>query len=200
VIGEYEKYKKIFDKHKGVLRTSEFQAAGYHHKILKELVNQGFIIKIKRGYYEWQNDDFVSDATIITRLFPDAVIYLLSALFIYGYIDRTPNEWHLVVTRGSARPRFDIEYPKVKPYYIHEKYMNIGKTMEKYEGQEINIFDRDRTICDVVRYANKIDKEIVNQSIKSYVDDPKKNASNLMKYAKKMRAEKKVRTMVGMWL
>jgi hypothetical protein len=78
--------------------------------------------------------------------------------------------------------------------------MNIGKTMEKYEGQEINIFDRDRTICDVVRYANKIDKEIVNQSIKSYVDDPKKNASNLMKYAKKMRAEKKVRTMVGMWL
>lgn len=78
--------------------------------------------------------------------------------------------------------------------------MNIGKIKDIYEGQEVNIFDRDRTICDVVRNANKIDKEIVNQAIKSYINDPQKNASNLLKYAKKMRAENKVKTMIGMWL
>ncbi|MCK4258898.1 MAG: type IV toxin-antitoxin system AbiEi family antitoxin domain-containing protein [Halanaerobiales bacterium] len=199
-MSKYEEYKKIFDEHNGVIRTSEFQAAGYHHKILKELVDQGIIVKIKRGYYEWQNEEFVSDATIITRLFPDAVIYLISSLFIYGYIDRTPNEWHLAVVRGSARPRFNIDYPKVKPYYIDEKFMSIGKTKDTYEGQEINIFDRDRTICDVIRNSNKIDKELVNQAVMNYVNDPKKNTSNLMKYAKKMRAEKKVKTIVGMWL
>lgn len=196
----YEKYKKIFDKYNGVIRTSEFQEAGYHHKYLKELMDEGRIRKIKRGYYEWQYDEFVSDATIITRLFPDAVIYLLSALYIYDYIDRTPNEWHLAVARGSSRPRFEIEYPKVKPYYIHGKYMNIGKTNDIYEEQEINIFDRDRTICDVVRNENKIDKEIVNQAIKSYINDPQKNTSNLLKYAKKLRTEDKVRIMIGMWL
>jgi len=196
----YDKYKKVFDKYDGMIRTSEFQAAGHHHSILKELVDHGIVRKIKRGYYEWQNDEFVSDVTIISRLFPDAVIYLISALFIYGYIDRTPNEWHLAVARGSARPRFNIEYPKVKPYYILEEYMSIGKIKDIYEGQEVNIFDRDRTICDVVRNANKIDKEIVNQAIKSYINDSQKNTSNLLKYAKKMRAENKVRTMIGMWL
>lgn len=199
-MGEYERFKKIFDKHNGVIKTSEFQAAGYHHKFLKGLLDQGIIRKIKRGYYEWQDGRFVSDATIITRLFPDAVIYLLSALYIYGYIDRTPNEWHLAVARGSSRPRFEIEYPKVKPYYIHEKYMSIGKIKDVYEEQEINIFDRDRTICDVVRNANKIDKEIINQSIRNYVNDPQKNTSNLLEYAKEMRAEDKVRIMIGMWL
>jgi predicted transcriptional regulator of viral defense system len=199
-MSKYEEYKKIFDEHNGVIRTSEFQAAGYHHGRLKELVDQGIIMKIKRGYYEWQNEEFVSDATIITRLFPDAVIYLVSALFIYGYIDRTPNEWHLAIIRGSARPRFNIDYPKVKPYYIDEKYISIGKTKDTYEDQEINIFDRDRTICDVIRYSNKIDKELVNQAVMNYVNDPKKNTSNLIKYAKKMRAEKKVKTMLGMWL
>lgn len=197
---KYEEYKKIFDEYNGVLKTSEFQAAGYHHGILKELVNQGIIVKIKRGYYEWQKDEYVSDVTIITRLFPDAVIYLNSALFIYGYIDRTPNQWHLAVVRGSARPRFNIDYPKIKPYYIDKKYINIGKTKDTYERQEINIFDRDRTICDIIRYSNKIDKELINQAVKNYVNDSKKNTSNLMKYAKKMRAEKKVKTMVGMWL
>ncbi len=196
----YKKCKNIFDKYNGVIRTSEFQEAGYHHKYLKELVDEGFIRKIKRGYYEWKYDEFVSDVTIITRLFPDAMIYLLSALFIYDYIDRTPNEWHLAVARGSARSRFDIAYPKIKPFYINEKYMSIGNVKDIYEGQQINVFDRDRTICDVVRYSNKIDKEIINQAIKSYINDPQKNTSNLLKYAKNMRAEVKVKTMIGMWL
>jgi predicted transcriptional regulator of viral defense system len=200
VISEYEKYKKIFDEHKGVVRTSEFQGSGYHHKVLKELIDQGMIIKIKRGYYGWQNNNFVSDTTIITKLFPDAVIYLLSALFIYGYIDRTPIQWHVAVARGSARARFNIEYPTIKPHFIHEKYMSIGKTKVNYEKQDVNIFNRDRTICDVARHTNKMDKEIVNQAIQSYVKDPAKNISNLMDYAKKMRAEEKVRTMIGMWL
>jgi len=196
----YEEYKNVFDKHDGVIKTSEFQKAGYHHKYLKELVDKGFIRKIKRGYYEWENDEFVSDVTIITKLFPDAMIFLISALFIYDYIDRTPNAWHLAVARGSSRSRFDIKYPKIKPFYINEEYMNIGNVKDVYEGQEINIFDRDRTICDVVRYLNKIDKEISNQAIKSYISDPQKNTSNLLKYAKKMRAESKVKTMIGMWL
>lgn len=196
----YEEYKNVFDKHDGVIKTSEFQEAGYHHKYLKELIDKGFIRKIKRGYYEWENDEFISDVTIITKLFPDAVICLLSALFIYDYIDRTPNEWYVAVPRGSSRSRFDIKYPKIKPFYINEEYMSIGNVKDVYEGQEINIFDRDRTICDVVRYSNKIDKEISNQSIKNYINDPQKNTSNLLKYAKKMRAENKVKIMIGMWL
>jgi hypothetical protein len=35
--------------------------------------------------------------------------------------------------------------------------------LSAYEGHEINIFDKIRTICDVVRNSNKMDKEIVNQ-------------------------------------
>ena len=75
-----------------------------------------------------------SDAAVITRLFPDSVIYLISALYIYDYIDRTPNEWHLAVARGSSRLRFDIDYPKIKPYYILEGYMNIGKIKYNLRG------------------------------------------------------------------
>ncbi len=197
---EYNRYKRVFDLHNGIIKTSEFQEAGYHHTILNNLMDEGKIVRIKRGYYEWQKDEFVPDIVIITKLFPDAVIYLNSALYIYDYIDRTPNEWHLAVIRGSARLRFNIAYPKVKPYYITERYIDIGKTQDIYEDEEIKIFDRDRTICDVVRYSNKIDKELVNQAIQSYVNDTNKNISNLMEYAKQLRVDKKVNTMIGMWL
>ncbi len=196
---EYEVYKKIFDKYNGVIKTSDFKAEGYHHSILKKLVDEGVIAKIKRGYYEWQ-EDFISDATIIATLFPEAVVCLNSALFIYGYIDRTPNKWHLAVNRGSARLKFDIDYPKVKTYYINKKYMSIGNIKYTYAEQQINIFDRDRTICDIIRYSNKMDKELINQAIRNYLVDSEKNIENLMIYAKKLRSESKVKTMIGVWL
>ena len=193
-------FKKIFDKYDGVITTSEFIAEGHHHDNLKKLVDKSIIRRIKRGYYEWQYDQIVSDIVIIKKLFPDAVVYLNSALYIYGYIDRTPDEWHFAVDRDSAKQRFKIGYPKIRPYYINKDYMKLGKTTIKYEGYEVQIFDRDRTICDLIRYSNRIDNEIVNQGIKSYIDDPNKNISNLMNYARKLDVEGKVKTMVGMWL
>ena len=42
--------------------------------------------------------------------------------------------------------------------------------------------------------------EIYNKAIQSYIKDPKKNIPRLMTYAKKLRAEKKVRTTIGVWL
>lgn len=197
---ELLEFKKVFDKYNGVLRTSDFISEGYHHKYLKELLDKAIIRRIKRGYYEWQHEEIISDVVIITRLFPDAIVFLNSALYIYGYIDRTPNEWHLAVSRESAKARFEIEYPKIKPYYISQEYLDIGKSQTDYEGHKIKIFDKDRTICDLVRYSNKIDREIVNQGIQSYIEDPGKNISNLMIYSRKLRAEKRVKTLVGMWL
>ena len=197
VLTNRDSYKKIFDKYDGIVKTADFVNAGYHHCILNELLKEGIINKIKRGYYEWNSEDIISDAVIINRLFPDAVVFLISALYIYEYTDTTPNYWHLAVEKNTRKTRFNINYPKIHPYYVSEKYMNIGKTRILYEGHEISIFDRDKTICDVLRYSNKLDKEIVNQAVQSYVNDSNKNPQNLIKYAKAMRAEIKVKTLLS---
>ena len=197
---DIDNYKKIFDKYDGVVKTSDFVDAGYHHSKLRALMKEGLISKIHRGYYEWISDGIISDAVIINKLFPDAVVFLLSALYIYEYTDTTPNYWHLAVVKDSRKTRFNIKYPKIHPYFINENYMDIGISKESFEGHDISIFNRDRTICDVVRYSNKLNKEIVNQALQSYINDNRKNTSNLIKYAKAMRAETKVKTMLGMWL
>lgn len=195
----YKKYKDIFDKHHGVIKASDFTSAGYHHNILCKLMKEGIVTRLKRGYYEWQ-EEFVSDTTIIAKLFPDAIVFLDSALFIYDYIDRTPSEWHIAVDRESRKSRFNIDYPKVKPYYISKKYMFIGTTTIEYKSQKVNIFDRDRTMCDIIRYSKKIDTELVKQAIKNYIIDSKKNIDKLMKYARALRSESKVKNMIGVWL
>ena len=62
------------------------------------------------------------------------------------------------------------------------------------------IYDRERCICDAVRYSNKMDREILNQAIHAYVQDKHKNITKLLDYAKKLKAYKKIQTWVGVWL
>ena len=47
---------------------------------------------------------------------------------------------------------------------------------------------------------SKMDREIFNKAIQGYVNDPKKNIPNLMMYAKKLRVQKKVKELIGVWL
>ena len=68
------------------------------------------------------------------------------------------------------------------------------------EFTKVRIYDRDRTICDVLRNMSKMDKEIFNKAIQRYVNDPQKNIPNLMEYAKALRVQKKVNDLIGVWL
>jgi predicted transcriptional regulator of viral defense system len=195
-----EKYKSIFDKYKGVIKLSEFTSEGYHNSVLNKLMEDGYVSKIKAGYYEWLYDEPISDAVVIMKLFPKSVVCLESALYIYGYTDRTPLMWHLAVNKNDSKSKFKIDYPPIKVYFLIEKYIKIGKSKVMYEDLSLQIFDRERTICDVIRYEKKLDKEIFNKAIKMYMLDSKKNIGTLMDYAKLMNIESKVASVIGMWI
>ena len=192
--------KQIFDAHNGIMRTKEIIGCRIYGRFLKKLIADGYVEKIKYGYYQWQDERAYSEATIIARLFPDAVLCMESALQYYGYSDRTPSSWFLAVDKNSTKSRFDIDYPLVKPHYIPEEQMKLGVEVVMIEETKLKIFDRERVICDCLRQENKMDAEIFNKAIKAYIKDPKKNVPHLMEYAKILRTENKVRRIIGVWL
>ena len=78
--------------------------------------------------------------------------------------------------------------------------LRLGETTGEIDFIKVRIYDRDRTICDVLRNMNKMDREIFNKAIQGYVNDTKKNIPNLMRYAKELRVQKRVRELIGVWL
>lgn len=44
-----------------------------HYRFLRALLESGYVEQIRRGYYGWIEDEEISDAAIITKLFPDAI-------------------------------------------------------------------------------------------------------------------------------
>ncbi len=99
-----------------------------------------------------------------------------------------------------SRSRTNIDYPFVKAYRVEPVLVPLGETKGSINFVDVRIYDRDRTICDVLRNMNKMDKEIFNKAIQGYVKDPKKNIPNLMEYAKVLRMQKRVKELIGVWL
>jgi len=197
---DVEAYKKIFDKYNGIIKLSDFTAGGFHNTELNKLIEKGLVEKIKTGYYEWIDGDIVSDAVVIEKLFPEGVVCLDSALFLYGYTQRTPSAWHVAVSKNKKKSKYKINYPPMHFYFLIDDYMELGLSEIMFEGHHMKIFDRDRTICDVIRYELKMDKEVFNYAIMTYVKDSEKNIRNLLDYAEKMNIKIKVSRIIGMWM
>ena len=192
--------RKIFSKHDNIMTTAQLDSYRIYYADIQQLLNEGFIEKIKRGYYHWTETYGEQEVKIINRLFPDAVLCMETALFYYGYSDRTPAEWNIAINKNASRQRTKIEYPFVKAYRVEPYLLPVGETKGNIDSREVRIYDRDRTICDVLRNMNRMDKEIFNKAIQNYVKDPKKCIPNLMQYANELRVQKRVKDVIGVWL
>ncbi|MDD3401973.1 MAG: type IV toxin-antitoxin system AbiEi family antitoxin domain-containing protein [Hespellia sp.] len=192
--------KNIFKKYDGVMRTSQLNENGIYYRNLKQLIDNGEVEQIRRGYYQYMDENSFSDIPLIAKLFPDSIICMESALDYYGYTERTPSAWHIAVDNKSARTRFEIDYPLIKPHFIATDRLLAGAVKVKIDGVEISIYDRDRTICDCLLHRKKIDAEVFNFAIQHYLRDDKKDRVRLAEYAKLLRVEKKVREVLAIWL
>lgn len=185
----------------GVFRTSDLNALGYNTYAIRKLVNEQFVERVKSGYYRLcEESRTLSEAAQVAQLFPDGVVCMYSALFYYRYSDRTPLEWNIAVDRDTSKSRFKLDYPFVQPYYMKKELLSFGVTMADYGDCTMQIFDRDRMICECIFYENKMDRETYNKAIQGYVADTKKNVPKLLEYAEKRRILKKVKDRIGVWL
>lgn len=198
MIDEQKIYNE-FEKYGGVLKTSELNALGLNSRQINKLLEEGVLSKIKQGYYELA-DKVNAEEVIIARLFPETVIFLESALMHYGYTDRIPTAWQLAVDRDSEKSQYDIDYPLIEPYYQMSDYLKVGVSTFEVDGVKVRIFDRDRTMCDILRYENKLEKEVFTNAVKRYVKDPKKNIRHLFEYAEVFNITKKTQSQIGKWL
>ena len=68
-----EDYKEIFDRGDGMLRTQQLSEENITYRPLQKLIEQGYVEKIRYGYYQWVDHDDFSEAGTVIRLFPDAI-------------------------------------------------------------------------------------------------------------------------------
>ena len=182
-----EKIKEVFYANHGYSSTGDISTAGIDRRYLKDLINEDTIEKIKRGLYRWKDAkfDFEEELIDVSKIIPHGVICLESALAYYKLTTYTPGEYTVAIKRN-----YNIKlpnYPPVKLYYFSDKYYVDGVEKIDINGNIIKIYNIEKTICDCLRYEDKISKDIIVESIKEYVKRRDKNISKLMNYATKAK-------------
>ena len=165
---DIETLRMLFSSHNYVMTTAELTASKLYYADIKQLLDEGLIERVRRGYYHWTQDYGESEVVIINRLFPDAVLCMETALFYYRYSDRNPAEWNFAIDKNVSKRRTKIDYPFIKAYRVESELVTLGETEGEIDFHKVRIYDRDRTICDVLRNMNKMDKEVFNKAVQGF--------------------------------
>jgi hypothetical protein len=78
--------------------------------------------------------------------------------------------------------------------------LELGLAEGLMDGHKVRIYNKNRVICDCLRYRNKMDKEIFNKAIQNYIQDPEKSIPQLLEYAEALRVKKIAKDLIGVWL
>lgn len=190
----------IFKKNNGIARTADFNAYGISTQEVAKLCKEGRLLRIKHGYYQSADDYYLSDEQILASLLPEAVVCLESALFHHGYSDLTPRAWSVVVPRNISLSKLEIDGIALDVHFTSKDLYDIGKITADFNGVQLAIYDRERTICDCFKFRSQLDSEVFNKALNAYAKDEQKNLANLVTYAKKLRVYKKVKDIMEVLL
>lgn len=61
-------------------------------------------------------------------------------------------------------------------------------------GNDVPVYDKERTLCDIIRAKKDIEIQTFQTAIREYMSAGGKNIGNLMRYAKALCIEEEVRT------
>ena len=181
----------IASEHGGIIEAKIAAQRGIYKAMLYNLCKEDKIHRIVKGQYILP-DDMQDELLSISKRSDKIIFSHETALFLHGISDRTPFE-HTVTAPSGCIPSAAIK-SECKVYYIKPELFELGKTtLITPAGNEVQAYDLERTICDVIRSRNKLGTETFLAALKMYAASPKKNLNKLNTYAKQMRVEKVLR-------
>jgi len=188
---------RVFEEQHGFARTKDFIEAGVSPYYIKKLESAGEIERVNQGIYRQsgQFNEPPHEMVEVSKLVPKGVICLLSALSFYELTTYNPWEYQIAIHRGGKKPKLP-DYPPIKVIYLADAQYKIGIDEVYIDGSAVKIYDREKTICDMVRYREKIGIDLMKEGLRNYLQSPHKNITRLVSYADKLR----IRTVLQKYL
>ena len=156
-----------------------------YYKML-EKARQGELIQVRRGVYA--TDEQLSGNMIdIEAVVKDGILCLWSAWNIHKLTTSMPQAFHIAVKRGRKVTLPD--FPQIELHHYADKVLNLGVTKMSIDGFAVNIYDVERSVCDAVKFRNKIGTDVCAEIISNYLERPERNISKLMDYASLLRVK-----------
>jgi predicted transcriptional regulator of viral defense system len=182
---------KMLEDGNGYLRADEVTARGISRTCLSEYVKKRNLERVARGVY--YSDEAWPDALFLLSIKNKEMCFSHeTALHIHGLMEREPAK--VTVTIKTGYNATHLRDQGVRVYTVSKELFVLGiTTAQTAYGNAVSVYDRERTICDIIKSKDKMDIQVFQTALKEYMSSLGKHLPNLMRYAAAMRIEEIVR-------
>ena len=175
----------------GILLTKNAIEAGISKHALYNFIRDNGFEKAAHGVYAspetWEDENY-----ILSLRCPQGVLSHDEALYYHGLTDREPLQKTITIYTGYGTSRMVAD--GIKVFTVKKELLDIGKEIVKTSyGHDIPLYNRERTICDLIRSKNRFEIQDFQTALKTYIMGKNKNLNRLMEYAKLFHVDKKIR-------
>jgi len=179
--------EKLIQEYNGHLTSKDLFSNGFTKYDVAQFVKNGLLERVARGKYLSKNT--LDDAFKLVQMNNQKIIFSNeTALYLHDMTGRFPSE--MTVTTESG---YHLRDASLKVYYVKKELLYLGMIeMENYFGNKVFVYDKERTICDIIRNKNRMDMQVYLEGLQSYFLKGKPNLRKLSEYAKEMGISEKV--------
>lgn len=178
-------------KEKGIIRVDRIDNRNYRRMLAA--AREGELIRLRAGLYA-RPEALTGSVIDIESIIPGGILCLYSAWTHYRLTTQVPDAFYVAIERGRkiSLPK----YPAIHLVYQREELLEIGKTEIEEAGIHVAITDIERSVCDAVKYRNKIGIDVMSEILDNYLRMSTRNITRLTEYAKKLRIYKTLYTIL----
>ena len=173
----------------GFMIRESMSAYQYHQALQK--VQSGELLRLRPGVFA--EPATLADTMLdIDVLVPGGVLCMYSAWEHYELTTQIPSAFCIAIQR--KRKLVLPEFPPVTLYYWSDHLLEFGITMTEVHGHKVRVTDLERSVCDAIKYRNKIGLDVCAEILKAYLHRADRNIAKLIEYAKKLRVAATLKT------
>ncbi len=193
-----EKLEKLIIEKKGLIITKEVEEAGIPRQYLTSFTRENKLERVTYGVYltceAFQDEMYTLQAKSKRIIFSHE-----TALYLHELTDRDPLEWSVTIPSGYNGS--NLREAGIKVYTVKKELQLMGVIdLKTVYGRLVKVYNKERTICDIVRNRNNMDASILNEAIKEYLNSKDKNVPMLLRYSKELGIQNIVRNYVEILL
>jgi hypothetical protein len=114
-----------------------------------------------------------------------------TALYLHGLSDRTPHVYTMTFPHGYGAGH--LRNSGITAKFVKSVVYDLSVTeLPSPCGNPLRVYDKERTLCDIVKGQNGCDIQLVNQAMKAYVGSAVKDMAKLIDCAEKLRMKPKI--------
>lgn len=170
-----------------ILQTRDFNAAGVPSTYLRRLLDEGLIVRIGRGIYQYTEADLTASHSlaVVSKAVPHGVICLLSALQFHELTTQLPHQVWVFVKHGKwtpSRPPVSLRVIRTGAEVLSE-----GTEHHTIEGVCVPVTIPAKTVADCFKHRNKVGIDVAIEAMKECLYDRETSVDEIWRYAEMNR-------------